>query len=34
MIWNKVPVTVKRLHQLPVEGGCIDMLIKESDYML
>jgi len=34
MLWNKTPVTVKRLHQLQVEASCADLLIKENDYML
>ena len=33
MLWNKVPVTVRRLHKKPADGGNVDMLITESEYM-
>lgn len=33
MLWNKEPVTSKRLHKEPREGGHVDLLISELAYM-
>lgn len=33
MQWNKTLVTVKRLHKEPPEGGQVDLLITENEYM-
>lgn len=33
MLWNKEPVTAKRLHLEPRDGGHVDLLISELSYM-
>lgn len=34
MVWNKVKVTVKRLHREPQRDAYVDLLINESDVSL
>ncbi|KAK2160730.1 hypothetical protein LSH36_127g04019 [Paralvinella palmiformis] len=33
MYWNGLPVTVKRLHQKPRQGGNVNLLINENEHM-
>jgi len=33
MYWNKVKVTVKRLHRKPPRGSSVDFLIHESEHL-
>ncbi|ESO11448.1 hypothetical protein HELRODRAFT_183141 [Helobdella robusta] len=34
MLWKEEPVTIKRLHTAPREGGHVDLLIAELEFML